>query len=372
MKVLILTQKVDIDDPILGFFHSWILEFAKNCEKAIVICLEKGKYEFPENVKVLSLGKEKIRIKNQESRINNNFFFLISNFFKKIKYTLRFYNLIWEYRKDYDAVFAHMNPEYVVLGGLFWKLWNKRIGLWYNHKEVNLKLRIAEKLSDKIFTAAEESFRIKSKKINISGHGISLNKVKVESQKLKVNAGKNFKIIYVGRISPIKNQKLLIEAADVLINEEKVKNLKFKFIGAPIFESDKIYFNELKNLAAEKNISFYFEFAGNISHKKVFEEYNIADLSINLCPTGGIDKAVLESMACGSMIIVYNKAFKKILPMDFILNMPDKRELAEKIKWIININEEQKNKIKREMIEEIERNHNLCNLIYKIIIELKS
>jgi len=32
MKLLILTQKVDIDDDVLGFFHGWLEEFAKNVE----------------------------------------------------------------------------------------------------------------------------------------------------------------------------------------------------------------------------------------------------------------------------------------------------------------------------------------------------
>ncbi|MCH8889170.1 hypothetical protein IID26_01965, partial [Patescibacteria group bacterium] len=58
MKLLLVTQKVDIDDPILGFFHRWIEEFAKQCEKVTVITLFEGKHNLPENVKVLSLGKE--------------------------------------------------------------------------------------------------------------------------------------------------------------------------------------------------------------------------------------------------------------------------------------------------------------------------
>ena len=64
MKILICTQKVDLNDDILGFFHSWIAEFAKQCEKVTVICLYKGEYDLPGNVKVLSLGKEKLEIGN--------------------------------------------------------------------------------------------------------------------------------------------------------------------------------------------------------------------------------------------------------------------------------------------------------------------
>ena len=63
MKLLIITQKVNREDSVLGFFHSWIREFATHFEKVTVICLEKGTYDLPQNVAVLSLGKEGQRSK---------------------------------------------------------------------------------------------------------------------------------------------------------------------------------------------------------------------------------------------------------------------------------------------------------------------
>ena len=152
MKLLICTQKVDKNDSVLGFFHRWIEEFAKHCEMVTVICLEKGEYSLPNNVKVLSLGKE--------------------HGVSRLKYLFCFYTYIWKYRKEYDKVFVHMNPEYVVLGGLFWRLLKKKIALWYMHKSVNLKLRIAERLVHNIFTGTKESFRLKTNKLHITGHGI--------------------------------------------------------------------------------------------------------------------------------------------------------------------------------------------------------
>src|SRR3989344_8687589 len=59
MRLLIVTQKIDRDDDLLGFFHQWICEFARHCESVTVICLEKGEYALPANVRVLSLGKER-------------------------------------------------------------------------------------------------------------------------------------------------------------------------------------------------------------------------------------------------------------------------------------------------------------------------
>ncbi|MCA9353483.1 hypothetical protein KC842_01250, partial [Candidatus Nomurabacteria bacterium] len=101
-KILIITQIVDKNDPILGFFHSWILEFAKNFESVIVVCLKKGEYNLPSNVEVLSLGKEEG--------------------VSRIKYLTRFYKYIFSKKNNYDSVFVHMNPIYVILGGVFWKM----------------------------------------------------------------------------------------------------------------------------------------------------------------------------------------------------------------------------------------------------------
>src|SRR3989338_7648361 len=64
MKLLIITQKVNQEDSVLGFFHSWIREFASRFEEVTVICLEKGVYNLPENVEVFSLGKEEYKIQD--------------------------------------------------------------------------------------------------------------------------------------------------------------------------------------------------------------------------------------------------------------------------------------------------------------------
>ena len=57
MKLLIITQKVDENDQLLGFFIDWIRLFSEKFERIIIICLEKGVFELPENVEVISLGK---------------------------------------------------------------------------------------------------------------------------------------------------------------------------------------------------------------------------------------------------------------------------------------------------------------------------
>jgi len=326
MRLLILTQKVDMDDDLLGFFHDWLVEFAKRYEKITVVCLQKGKYDLPGNIKVLSLGKE-----NGRSRL---------------KYVKNFYRYIFALRHDYDAVFIHMNVEYMLLGGLFWRRWKKPIGFWYVHRKTNWKLILAEKLANKIFTSAQKSFQLASKKIIFAGHGIDIKKFKIQKSKFKIDG--RFKIIYVGRISPIKNQALLIQAANILVNQENFKHLEIVFIGAPLMPGDGEYLAKLKNLADDYNLRDQIQYAGSVPNRLMPPYYQVADLALNLCPTGGVDKSVLEAMACSLPVLALNKSFEAIFGQfadNLMLKSDQPEELAKKIKWIHDLAESYQAKI---------------------------
>ncbi len=381
MKLLILTQKVDINDDVLGFMHGWIAEFAKYCDKITVICLQKGEHELPGNVKVLSLGKES-EIQNSKLQITNKFKIQFRNIvrdkiFRKLLYYLRFYKYIWQERNNYNKVFVHMNPGYVVLGGLLWKMWRKKIGLWYTHKSVDFKLRIAEKMANVIFTASKESFRLPSRKVKVMGHGIDTAKCKMQNAKCKIND--RFKIITVGRISPIKDYETLINAVEILCRNKALpcltscSDLRVDIIGSPAMPEDEKYLAELKKIIAEKKLEKIINFIGSVPNKNIVQYYNNADLFVNLCPTGGMDKAVLEAMACGVSVIVLNKAFADVLGSykdDLILINKSKIELAEKIKKIIALSQEQRKKIGKELRQVVIKEHSLDNLIKKIVFIL--
>src|SRR3989344_4943226 len=202
MNLLIVTQKVDKNDSVLGFFHSWIEEFAKHFENVNVVCLEKGNYSLPHTVAVFSLGKERYTPHTAHHVLH-----------KRLLYSINFYKYIWLERKKYDTVFVHMNPEYVILGGLLWRLWGKKIGLWYVHRAVNLKLRIAEKFTDIIFSTTTEAFRLRSKKVHFLGHGIQFS---LFPRRHSTEARDRLEIVHVGRITRIKNLGILIMAASIL------------------------------------------------------------------------------------------------------------------------------------------------------------
>ncbi len=102
-------------------------------------------------------------------------------------------------------------------------------------------------MTDRIVTPTRDSFGLKSKKIGEEpiGHGIDINLFKPAENKAKSNF---FRIISVGRISPIKDYKTLIEAIDILRHkEEGLKlNIKVDIIGSPGVSSQQSHFEEIK------------------------------------------------------------------------------------------------------------------------------
>jgi len=364
MRLLILTQKVDINDDVLGFFHDWIFEFARNCEKVTVICLYKGEYDLPSNVKVLSLGKE---FDDSKFKIGN------SKLFIKLKFIFLFYKYIWQERNNYDSVFVHMNQIYVLLGGLFWRFRKNKIALWFAHKSVNFSLRLSEKLVDVIFSASCKSFRLASKKLVVSGHGIDINKFLVKN---KLRIDNKFKILTVGRISAVKNYETLIKAISLICEDKSfIKNfqLEVNIVGGPLLREDEQYFDDLKNLVLEKKLEDIIIFIGSVPNKNIAKYYQESDLFVHSSNTGSLDKVLLEAMASGVLVLSSNDSGKAILQEfgdKLIFDFHDAGQLAERIKGVVDLNIENKVQISKKLVKIVQDEHSLNKLIKKIIFKM--
>jgi glycosyltransferase involved in cell wall biosynthesis len=340
MRLLICTQIVDKNDSILGFFHAWIVEFSKNFDSVIVICLKEGEHKLPSNVRVLTLGKEKG--------------------FSRIKYIFRFYSYIWSQRNHHDCVFVHMNPEYVLLGGIFWRLMRKRIGLWYVHKSVTMTLRIAIYFVHHVFTTSPESFRIETDKRLEIGHGIDTElfapSVHSKSETLRV--------ITIGRISATKHIAEMIDAVSILSSQNEIVSLSI--VGEPITILDHKYDQELRENIERKGLSEKIIFKGVIQHHLISKELRQADVFLNLSETGSMDKAVLEALASGIPVVTSNEAFRSLLePLGLFVSLSNTEDTALVLKKAKNVNTE-------DLVKYVQNYHSLPRLINRISNELYS
>ena len=289
MKLLIVTQRVDKKDPILGFFHRWIEEFAKNCDQVTIIGQMVGQYDLPKNVCVESLWKEKGAL--------------------RITQIIRFWVFQWRLRKQYDRVIVHMTPIWIVLGAPLWILLRKKMYLWYEVKRGRWYLPIALRLVRQVFCATKQGLPRPSKKQCILGHGIDTEFFKPDPSK------KDPKLIAtVGRITPVKNLDLVIEAFSHLPSD-----CRLEIAGGAFISSDKKEQERLESLIAgkrpacrqaglEDRVSMGFK-----THSEVRDLLQRTNLFLH-ASAGGLDKVVLEAAAAGCKIVSCCEAAAQILP----------------------------------------------------------
>ena len=345
-SILIITQKVDRNDPVLGFFHQWIIEFSKKIENVYVICLEKGEYDLPENVKVMSLGKEKG--------------------VSKIKYVLNFYKYIWKLKKKYKTVFVHMNQEYVLLGGIFWRLFGKKVLMWRNHPSGSLLTIISVLLSNKVYCTSKDSFTNKFKKTEIMPVGILLKDFGGDTKR------NDKSILSLGRISPVKNIETIISGFNSILKVHK--DAKLSVVGNPTKrEIDEDYYRVLQTVSSGISPESI-KFIPGVAPYKTAEIFKSHDLFINATDPGSFDKTILESMYLGTPSFVCQNIWEgtefSYLSEYLYFNLKDAEDLAKKVNSFLSLSSEEKNKIRKDCFNFVKNHHSLGSLVDKVLKEI--
>lgn len=343
MNILIITQKVDYKDPILGFFHGWIEEISKKYNKVLIICLEKGASKLPSNTKVYSLGKEAGR--------------------SRVKYVFNFYKYVLPiiFGRKTDTIFVHMNEIYVLLLAplvLIMKFKNIRFLWWKAHGHLSRKSKLAVNFVDAILTSSKTGFPIETPKRKIIGQGIDTKKF---SPKKSVDKNKE-SILSVGRLSPVKHVEDLILATKKILKHERA--IEVSVIGPT---SDKDYVEYLENIVKENSLEDTINFVGSLTQNDIIKEYQKADVLVNTSDTDSMDKVVLEAMSTGVIPISSNLAYRDMLdPYGLFVPKRDIEKLSETILRVINMDDHNKDKVSNQMRYEVEKNHSLSRLANEI------
>jgi glycosyltransferase involved in cell wall biosynthesis len=306
MRLLILTQVVDERDPVLGFFVRWIEELSHRYESLEVICLREGKHAFSQNVRVHSLGKE-----SGASRL---------------KCVIRFYTYVWKLRKDYDAVFVHMNQEYVLLAGLLWNILRKPVYMWRNHYAGSFLTDIAASFCTKVFCTSRYSYTATYKKSVLMPVGVDTERFHADTNVLREPRS----ILFLSRISPSKRPDLFIEALGILIQ----KGISFiaSVYGSPL-PADLVYYESLKARAEALGLLDRVRFYPGVSKEKAPDIFRSHEIFVNCSPSGMFDKTLFEATASGCLVLASSADFEK--ETDSELYFRDAVSLAQKLQTIL-------------------------------------
>ncbi|MBU4331844.1 glycosyltransferase [Patescibacteria group bacterium] len=313
MNILIICQKLAEDDDLLGAFVPWVRAIAKRVDSVKVLCLAKGEYHLPENCEVYSLGKEPG----------------VSRFGR----WLNFIRLMFKLMPKCDVAFSHMSPIFSIASWPFVKLYRKKATLWYAHGHAGWKIKLAEKCVDVIFTSTKEGCRVGSDKIKVVGQGIDMNRfrpvedgnkkqdlrqaqilLKTRNKDTKKFQTSNFKfqMVSIGRIAPSKDYETMIKAAEVLV-KQGVSDFEIKVFGRANLAEHEKYFDKIKKMVKSKGLDEQIKFIGAVPNKDVVKYYQEADLYLNMSHTGSLDRAIVEAMACGTMVLTCNEAASGVL-----------------------------------------------------------
>lgn len=344
MKILIITQTLDSNHSVLGFFVRWVLEFAKQCDQVTVFCLDKGEDVFPENVTVVHIPRTWHGVKT---------------------WPLTLAYKAFVYRKEYTHVFVHMNPEYILSAGLIWKILGKKISLWYTHSSVTLRLKIAVFFSEKVFSANKESFRYKTNKLNIFGHGIDLGLYK--GFHIEGSLKNELSIAYIGRISKTKRIDFVLETLSRLHSDYNIK-ARCTIIGGPLTEVDIKYQAYLLEYVKEKGLDQFVSWTGPLPLPDAISVLKEQDIFIHTSQTGSLDKAVLDAMMCGVITYSTNEAIYPVLEnLNKTLCVKTPIEVAENINVLVKGDPGHILNLRKRSREYVENNFSLVELIQAIL-----
>lgn len=350
MKLLFLTQVLDRQDAVLGFVTRWIEGLAAHCERVRVVALELGDLSgLPENVDTREIGRKGT----------------LSRWWKNrgiLKEALQ--------KDGFDSVLAHMVPRYTLLSAGLARQAGARSFLWYTHKGVDARLRKAEKLVEKIFTASEESLRIETDKRVVTGHGIDLAHFD-PSALVKRDPGR---IVSVGRLTPAKDPLTVLAAMAILVS--RGYDLRLDWVGAGLTSADAGFRRSVLDQIEVGDLSDRVTLHGSIPYADIAALYQGASVLVNASLTGSVDKVVLEAMAARRLVLSCNESFPPIFAelgaagRQLSFEPGNANDLADKLEQLLKLDPASRYSLTSKLFGIVERDHEVDRLMQRLVSEM--
>jgi len=332
MRLLIITQRVDEHDPILGFFVRWIRELSHNVSSVEVIAQSTGEFSLPENVRVHALGKGDL------SRMGQ---------------VLRSWRLCWQLRHDYDVALVHMTPVWVVLNAIVWLPLRKATYLCYESKGRRWPLYVAATLVEKIFSATPLHLGFLDRKNVVTNHGIDT------SFWTSSTARDPFLITTTGRVTPTKRLEIIL---DCLTSVRRPYHLFI--IGGPFIASDLGYYKKIERFMQDHDLQERVTMHP-MDHEHALSIIQRSSLHLHAAD-GTLDKALLEAMACGIPCVSCSPA-NVVLPEEC---RATPETMKNKVKKFL-ANEELRSAVGSRLRQTVQAHHSLSALATRLCGEME-
>jgi glycosyltransferase involved in cell wall biosynthesis len=281
-RVLFVSQALDESDPVLGFVARWIEELAARVDSVVAVGLRRGSFAPPANVRTRSLGKGQGKP--------------LPKLFERLRVAGRFLSIAWRERKSYDAVFVHMNEEYVLVAGWLWRILGKRVTMWRNHYDGTWKTKLAGKLCHEVFCTSAASYTARFPNARIMPVGVPLERFGAVRGAVRVPRS----VLFLGRIAPSKNLTLPLEALAQLAAAGV--DFRATFVGDPLPEHAG-YAANLRERAATLGLADRIEWRAGVPNAETPEIYAAHEIFVNTSRSGMFDKTIFEAAASGCRLV---------------------------------------------------------------------
>ena len=183
-------------------------------------------------------------------------------------------------------------------------------------------------LADHIFVASSVTQR------SLTNIGIDANKISVipygsptETFQPQLKSDDCFRVIFIGRFSPLKGIHYLLQAWKELKSKNQLKNAQLVFVGE----------NRFPQKWLEERYSGLYQQIPSVSHFSLNQYYSQASILVLPSLIDGFGLVVVEAMACGIPVIITANTGASDIITDgvegFIIPIRDVEALKDKLEW---------------------------------------
>lgn len=355
MRLVFVTQRVDVDDPILGATVAKLRALAARCDEVHVLALAVGRHDLPANVTFATFGAP-------------------TRLLRGLRYARVLSRAL---RPRPDALLAHMCPIYLVLAGPLAKPQRVPLLIWYTHWTIDRTLRAATRLCDAALSVDRRSYPLDSPKVIPIGHGIDV--AEFPARDGAGPAAGRLSLLALGRTSPSKGYLTLLEALERAA--ERGLDFELEVRGPSTTDEERRHRQELLERIQSGALRERVRLEAPVSRPEVPALIRGFDAVVN--PTrgqthgGALDKVVYEAAACGVPVLACNPHFEPFLgglPVELHFRSGDAHDLAERLLAFAASSPEGRREAGRELRRRVETGHSSetwADAVVRVVGELR-